>query len=74
MQFVVKRDILLKSLNFVQGVVEKKNTLPILSFSSTFYFHKILTLLEFNMVVVVTGTLTLVACLTYYNILKIIPQ
>ena len=23
MQFVVKRDILLKSLNFVQGVVEK---------------------------------------------------
>ncbi len=26
MQFVVKRDILLKSLNFVQGVVEKKNT------------------------------------------------
>ena len=24
MQFVVKRDILLKSLNFVQGVVEKK--------------------------------------------------
>ena len=27
MQFVVKRDILLKSLNFVQGVVEK-NTLP----------------------------------------------
>ena len=31
MQFVVKRDILLKSLNFVQGVVEKKNTLPILS-------------------------------------------
>ena len=31
MQFVVKRDSLLKSLNFVQGVVEKKNTLPILS-------------------------------------------
>ena len=31
MQFVVKRDILLKSLNFVQGVEEKKNTLPILS-------------------------------------------
>ena len=31
MQFVVKRDILLNSLNFVQGVVEKKNTLPILS-------------------------------------------
>ena len=30
MQFVIKRDILLKSLNFVQGVVEK-NTLPILS-------------------------------------------
>ena len=24
MQFVVKRDILLKSLNFVQGVVEKE--------------------------------------------------
>ena len=31
MQFVIKRDILLRSLNFVQGVVEKKNTLPILS-------------------------------------------
>ncbi len=31
MQFIVKRDILLKSLNFVQGIVEKKNTLPILS-------------------------------------------
>ncbi len=31
MQFAVKRDVLLKSLNFVQGVVEKKNTLPILS-------------------------------------------
>ena len=31
MQFSTKRDSLLKSLNFVQGVVEKKNTLPILS-------------------------------------------
>ncbi len=31
MQFVIKRDILLRSLNYVQGVVEKKNTLPILS-------------------------------------------
>jgi len=31
MQFSVKRDVLLKSLNLVQGVVEKKNTLPILS-------------------------------------------
>ena len=31
MQFIVQRDTLLKSLNFVQGVVEKKNTLPILS-------------------------------------------
>ena len=31
MQFSIKRDELLKSLNFVQGVVEKKNTLPILS-------------------------------------------
>ena len=31
MQFIVKRDILLKSLNYAQGVVEKKNTLPILS-------------------------------------------
>ena len=31
MQFVINRDLLLKSLNFVQGVVEKKNTLPILS-------------------------------------------
>ena len=31
MQFEVKRDTLLKTLNFVQGIVEKKNTLPILS-------------------------------------------
>ena len=31
MQFVVKRDALLKSLTLVQGVIEKKNTLPILS-------------------------------------------
>ncbi len=31
MQFIVKRDTLLKSLNFVQGIIEKKNTLPILS-------------------------------------------
>ena len=31
MQFAVKRDVLLKSLNFVQGIVKKKNTLPILS-------------------------------------------
>ncbi len=31
MQFTIKRDVLLKSLNLVQGVVEKKNTLPILS-------------------------------------------
>ena len=31
MEFVIKRDILLKSLNLVQGIIEKKNTLPILS-------------------------------------------
>ena len=31
MHFNVKRDILLKSLSLIQGVVEKKNTLPILS-------------------------------------------
>ena len=31
MQFKIKRDLLLKSLTYVQGVVEKKNTLPILS-------------------------------------------
>ena len=31
MQFTIKRDLLLKSLSFVQGIVEKKNTLPILS-------------------------------------------
>ncbi len=31
MQFEIRRDILLKSLNHVQGIVEKKNTLPILS-------------------------------------------
>ncbi len=31
MHFVIRRDILLKSLNFVQGIVEKRNTLPILS-------------------------------------------
>jgi DNA polymerase-3 subunit beta len=31
MQFVIKRDFLLKSLAQVQGIIEKKNTLPILS-------------------------------------------
>ena len=31
MQFVIKRDALLKSLTLVQGIIEKKNTLPILS-------------------------------------------
>ena len=31
MQFVIKRDVLLKSLTLVQGIIERKNTLPILS-------------------------------------------
>jgi len=31
MQFVIKRDVLLRSLTLVQGIIEKKNTLPILS-------------------------------------------
>tara|TARA_B110000285_G_scaffold167737_1_gene187561 strand:+ start:222 stop:1337 length:1116 start_codon:yes stop_codon:yes gene_type:complete len=31
MQFVIKRDYLLRSLTLAQGVIEKKNTLPILS-------------------------------------------
>ena len=31
MQFTIKRDSLLKSLTLVQGIIEKKNTLPILS-------------------------------------------
>ena len=31
MQFVIKRDSLLKSLTLAQGIIEKKNTLPILS-------------------------------------------
>tara|TARA_B100001093_G_C26819573_1_gene1011305 strand:- start:471 stop:1586 length:1116 start_codon:yes stop_codon:yes gene_type:complete len=31
MQFSAKRDVLLKSLNLVQGIIERKNTLPILS-------------------------------------------
>ena len=31
MQFVIKRDTLLKSLTLAQGIIEKKNTLPILS-------------------------------------------
>ena len=31
MEFSIKRDVLLKSLGFIQGIVEKKNTLPILS-------------------------------------------
>jgi DNA polymerase-3 subunit beta len=31
MQFVIKRDVLLKSLALAQGIIEKKNTLPILS-------------------------------------------
>ena len=31
MQFVIKRDTLLRSLTLAQGIIEKKNTLPILS-------------------------------------------
>ena len=31
MEFHVERDVLLQSLTHIQGVVEKKNTLPILS-------------------------------------------
>ena len=31
MEFSIKRDVLLKSLNLAQGIIEKKNTLPILS-------------------------------------------
>ena len=31
MQFTIKRDALLKSLTLAQGIIEKKNTLPILS-------------------------------------------
>ena len=31
MEFSIKRDVLLKSLTLAQGIVEKKNTLPILS-------------------------------------------
>ena len=31
MQFSIKRDDLLKSLTLAQGIIEKKNTLPILS-------------------------------------------
>ena len=30
MQFTIKRDYLLKSLTLAQGIIEKKNTLPIL--------------------------------------------
>ena len=36
MQFVVKRDILLKSLNYVQGVVEKK---ILYQYYQTFYYN-----------------------------------
>ena len=31
MRFTINRDLLLKSLTFVQGVVERRNTLPILA-------------------------------------------
>ena len=31
MEFHVERDVLLQSLTHIQGVIEKKNTLPILS-------------------------------------------
>ena len=31
MHFQIKRDILLKSLNFAHNIIERKNTLPILS-------------------------------------------
>ena len=58
MQFIVKRDILLKSLNFVQGVVEKKNTLPILS-------NVLLQLRENKLFIVATDLdIVLTACIT----------
>ena len=31
MQFLIKRDVLLKSLSIAHNVIERKNTLPILS-------------------------------------------
>ena len=31
MHFQIKRDTLLKSLNFAHNIIERKNTLPILS-------------------------------------------
>ena len=44
MKFSIKRDLMLKSLAYIQGVVEKENTLPILSnvfllkFTSLYFF------------------------------------
>ena len=40
MEFHVERDVLLQSLTHIQGVIEKKNTLPILSNVLIQAFHR----------------------------------
>ena len=84
MQFVVKRDILLKSLNFVQGVVEKKNTLPILSNVLLQLKEKKLTIIatdldivfhdEIHEVKIITEGSTTTSAAVLYDILRKIPS
>ena len=84
MQFVIKRDILLKSLNFVQGVVEKKNTLPILSNVLLQLKNKKLSIIatdldivfydELSDVKVITEGSTTTSAAILYDILRKIPS
>ena len=84
MQFVIKRDTLLKSLNFVQGVVEKKNTLPILSNVLLQLKNKKLSIIatdldivfydELSDVKVITEGSTTTSAAILYDILRKIPS
>ncbi len=84
MQFVIKRDTLLKSLNFVQGVVEKKNTLPILSNVLLQLKNKKLSIIATDLDIVFYDTLSDVKVITegstttsaaiLYDILRKIPS
>ena len=84
MQFVIKRDTLLKSLNFLQGVVEKKNTLPILSNVLLQLKNKKLSIIatdldivfydELSDVKVITEGSTTTSAAILYDILRKIPS
>ena len=74
MQFEIKRDILLKSLNFVQGVVEKKNTLPILSNVLLQLKNKKLTIIGTDLDVIFYDELNLSCLRKVYIPLFIFPK